>query len=227
MNSWQWFEKYLVPPQNFNQYPKKNPIAYGVNSDNYRCPEFDTIDWSASYVLLGGSDVYGEGLEDKQIISYHLEKMLGEPVIILAIPAASNQLIVLCMAMLAKHHKPKAWIVGWSDSCRWLHWDETAGDDVSVQAHRGPHKEFCSDPFPQLLSSLDWYSSQARVTAQAIAGDTLIELGADSIPILKEWGVQSIPYVDQSTAVAHAGEETHKATAQWIYHRIKDVITSR
>ena len=222
MNSWQWFEKYLVPPQDFNLYPKKNPIAYGVNSQNYRCPEFDTIDWANSYVLLGGSDVYGEGLEDNQIVSYYLEKMLGEPVINLAVPAASNQLIVLSMAMLAKHHKPKKWIVAWSDSCRWLHWDKNAKDDVGVQAHRASHEQFCSEPWPQLMDSLDWYSSQARVTAQAIAGNTLIEFGADSIHILKEWGVPSLPYIDQSTAVAHAGEETHKTAAKWIYDRIKN-----
>ena len=227
MNSWQWFEKYLVPPQDYNLYPKKNPIAYGVNSQNYRCPEFDTIDWANSYVLLGGSDVYGEGLEDDQIVSYYLEKMLGEPVINLSVPAASNQLIVLSMAMLAKHYTPKKWIVAWSDSCRWLHWDKNAKDDVSVQAHRASHEQFCSEPWPQLMESLDWYSSQARVTAQAIAKNNMIELGADSIHILKEWGVPSLPYIDESAVIAHAGEETHKAAAKWIYDRIKDVSISQ
>lgn len=220
--SWWWFEENMLPPQEYNRYPKH--IKYGVNSHNYRCPEFNTIDWENSYVLFGGSDVYGEGLEDNKIMSHYLQEMLDEPVINLAIPAASNQLIVLAMAMLAKHHKPKAWIVGWSDSCRWLHWDVNANNAVDVQAHRGPHKDYCGSPFPQLLDSLDWYSSQSRVMAQAIAKDRLIELGAESIPILKEWGVPEIEYVDQGNANEHhAGSSTHILAAKCIYDQIQNL----
>jgi hypothetical protein len=220
MNSWQWFEKYLVPPQDFNLYPKKNPIAYGVNSQNYRCPEFDTIDWANSYVLLGGSDVYGEGLEDNQIVSYYLEKMLGEPVINLAVPAASNQLIVLSMAMLAKHHKPKKWIVAWSDSCRWLHWNKNAKDDVSVQAHRASHEQFCSEPWPQLMDSLDWYSSQARIGVQAIAENNIIEFGFGE-QIDPEWAVHTFDLIDEGRVEHHPGPQTNKMIAEWLCGEIK------
>lgn len=220
--SWWWFKNNFLPPQKKNPYPKNNPINYGVNSLGYRCPEFESIDWENSYVMLGGSDVFGEGLEDNQVMTYHLEKMLGEPVINLAFAAASNQHIVLTMAMLARFHTPKKWIVGWGDSCRWLHWNTETTDIYDVQAHRGPHKEFCQDPFPQLLDALPWYSSQARVMAQAISKGNLIELGADSIPILKEWGVKGIPYVDQGRVESHAGEDTHKIAAEWLYSRIKN-----
>lgn len=221
VKTWWWFEQHLVPPQEYNPYPKDNPIKYGVNSYNYRCPEFDTIDWANSYVFFGGSDVFGEGLEDDQTVSHQLEKLLGQPVINMGIAAASNQQMVLAMSMLARHHTPKAWIVGWNDVYRWLHWDRKEIDPIKVQAPRGPHKEFCSDPFPQLLESLPWYSSQARVTALALCKDRLIEVGVSTITTLNEWGVPALDFIDDGRIVGHPGPETHKKFAEWLYKEIK------
>ena len=206
----------------YNPHPRKNHPGYGVNSHNYRCPEFDTIDWANSYVLFGGSDVYGEGLKDNEIMSYFLQEMLGQPVINLAVPAASNQHIVLTMSMLARRYTPKAFLVGWGDEGRWLHWDEKAKNSIDVQAHRGPHKEFCGDPYPQLIHSLHWYSSQARVTAQAIAGNRLVEIGGEPYPIIKEWGVTTVPYVDSGFDENHIGINTQKKAAEILYNKIKE-----
>lgn len=223
MKSWDWFNNNFLPPQDYNPYPRKNHPNYGVNSHNYRCPEFNTIDWKNSYVLLGGSDVFGEGLQDNEVMSYFLEEMLGQPVINLAVPAASNQHIVLTMSMLAKHHTPKAWLIGWSDEGRWLHWDAKAKNNIEVQAHRGPHEQYCGNPYPQLIESLHWYSSQARVTAQAIAGTRLIEIGGDPFPILKEWRVTPVPYVDTCVDDQHIGVGTQLKAAEILYQKIKDL----
>lgn len=222
MKSWPWFNNNFLPPQDYNPYPRTNHPNYGVNSHNYRCPEFDTIDWENSYVLLGGSDAFGEGLNDNEILSYFLQEMLDQPIINLAVAAASNQHIVLTMSMLARYHTPKAWLIAWSDECRWLHWDPKTSDPVKVQAHRGPHKEFCGDPYPQLLDALPWYSSQARVTAQAIGRDRLIEIGGEPIPILKEWDVTAVPYVDRGFDSQHIGIDTHRKAAEILYQKIKE-----
>jgi hypothetical protein len=221
IETWWWFEKHLVPPQEYNPYPKDNPINYKVNSYNYRCPEFDTIEWEKSYVVFGGSDIFGEGVPDDQIFTVHLEKLLKQPVVNMGISAASNQQIVLAISMLARYHKPKAWIIAWSDAYRWLHWNPNETDAIRVQAPRGPHKEFCSEPFPQLLESLPWYSSQARVTALSLCQDRLIETGVSTISTLKEWGVPGFNIVDDGRIVGHSGPETHKKFAEWVYLEIK------
>lgn len=222
MKSWPWFNNKFLPPQDYNLYPKKDHPNYVVNSDNYRCPEFNTIDWENSYVLLGGSDLYGEGLKEHEIMSYFLEQLLGKPVINLGVPACSNQHIVLTMSMLAKHYTPKAWIVAWGDDCRWLHWDPKSKDDVNVQAHRGPHEQFCGNPYPQLLDALPWYASQARVTAQAIGGDRLIEFGGEPVPIFKEWNVATVKFVDKAIDGDHIGVNTHRLAAELMFRLIKE-----
>jgi hypothetical protein len=222
MKSWDWFNNNFLPPQEYNLYPKKDHPNYGVNSQNYRCPEFNTIDWANSYVLLGGSDVYGEGLKDNETMSYFLEQLLETPVINLGVTACSDQHIVLVMSMLAKHYTPKAWIVGWSDDSRWLHWDSKATNSVDVQAHRASHEHYCSAPWPHLMESLSWYASQARVTAQAIGKDRLIEFGQDKIPIFKEWNVPTFATVDFAVDNDHMGVETQKIAANLIYQLIKE-----
>jgi hypothetical protein len=218
--SWWWFKENFLPPQAFNPYPRHDPINYGTNSYGYRCPEFNTIDWGNSYVMLGSSDIFGSGVEDDETISQRLQELLGIPVINLGFSAASNQHILLVMSMLARLHRPKKWIVCWSDNARWLHWDSKTTDPIKVQAHRGPHKEFCGDPYPQLLESLSWYSSQSRIAAQAISNNNMIEFGFSHTPILKEWGVKFFEMVDISRDQGHPGPQTNKIIAQWIYDEI-------
>jgi hypothetical protein len=212
--SWWWFEKYLVPPIEYCVYPRKNPINYTVNSYNYRCPEFDTIDWEKSIVVLGGSDFFGEGIEDENLCSTVLQRKTGWPVINLASPAASNQQIVLTMAMLSRHYKPRCWIVGWCDVYRWMHWDTKQSDPEKIISPRGPHKEFCHKPFPQLADALPWYSSQARVTALAIAGNRMLEFGQGAWEQSKEWGITQHNFIDAGVVENHSGDQTQNMFAE-------------
>jgi hypothetical protein len=218
--SWWWFEDNFLPPQMKNVYPRINPIDYKVNSYGYRCPEFDTIDWENSYVLLGASNIFGEGVLEDETISYYLEQMLREPVINLGFAAASNQHLLLTMSMLAKKHKPKKWIVSYLDSSRWLHWDSTTMNPIDVQAHRASHEQFCGEPWPQLMESLDWYSSQSRVSVQAIAKSNMIEFGFGE-QIDKDWNVKAFDLVDEGRVAQHPGPQTNKMIAEWLYKEIR------
>ena len=217
--SWWWFEDNFLPPQMKNVYPRVNPIDYKVNSYGYRCPEFDTINWKDSYVLLGASNIFGEGVLEDETISYYLEQMIGKPVINLGFAAASNQHVLLTMSMLAKKHTPKKWIVSYLDSSRWLHWDPTTTDPIDVQAHRASHEQFCSDPWPQLMDSLDWYSSQSRVSVQAIAKNNIIEFGFGE-QIDPAWGVRTFELIDEGRVEQHPGPNTNKMIAEWLYREI-------
>jgi hypothetical protein len=217
--SWWWFEDNFLPPQMKNVYPRVNPIDYKVNSYGYRCPEFDNINWKDSYVLLGASNIFGEGVLEDETINYYLEQMIDKPVINLGFAAASNQHVLLTMSMLAKKHTPKKWIVSYLDSSRWLHWDPTTTDPIDVQAHRASHEQFCSDPWPQLMDSLDWYSSQSRVSVQAIAKNNIIEFGFGE-QIDPAWGVRTFELIDEGRVEQHPGPNTNKMIAEWLYREI-------
>jgi hypothetical protein len=95
------------------------PISYTLNSEGYRAPEFDTIDWSNSVVLFGCSCVYGVGLDDSDTISAQLEKLIGIPVINVGAPASSIQFSYYNQLILANiAPKPKAVINIWTSSER-------------------------------------------------------------------------------------------------------------
>lgn len=70
----------------FNKAPK----GYKVNSMGYRCPEFDTINWSEVYVVQGCSACFGTGIpEDSDTIAANIERMTGVQTINLGAPGSS------------------------------------------------------------------------------------------------------------------------------------------
>jgi len=54
-----------------------HPVSYRLNSDYYRCPEWEDIDWSESVVLFGDSWAFGLGLDSESTISSRLSDELG------------------------------------------------------------------------------------------------------------------------------------------------------
>ena len=68
--------------------------TYTINSDGYRCPEWDQIDWKNSHLLFGCSVVHGVGLEDNDTLDKQLSKLLNEPVINLGIGGGSLPFIL-------------------------------------------------------------------------------------------------------------------------------------
>jgi hypothetical protein len=77
------------------------PVTYTVNSQNYRCPEWRSIDWVNSVVLYGCSFVFGDGISDEDTISSQLSRLIDRPVINLGAGGSSprwqldNQTLVL------------------------------------------------------------------------------------------------------------------------------------
>ena len=84
--------------------------GYKVNGLGYRSPEFNTVDWSNSYVIQGCSAVFGLGTtNDNKITSYYLSELLGSPVINLGVPGAGMEIQYLnALEMIKQNIKPKA-----------------------------------------------------------------------------------------------------------------------
>jgi hypothetical protein len=65
-SSWRYFNK---------------EVSYELNSNFYRAPEWNTINWKESVVVFGCSHVFGEGLAQDETVCYQLENLLDRPVI--------------------------------------------------------------------------------------------------------------------------------------------------
>jgi hypothetical protein len=92
---------------------------YGVNSQGYRCPEFDTINWQDSILLFGCSHVFGIGLEDEETAAHQLSLILNIPVINLGMGASSYTYQWINSTILRKHGvSPKAVVYIWPEEAR-------------------------------------------------------------------------------------------------------------
>jgi hypothetical protein len=115
-------------PDRFEESKKKSAsdwryltkeVEYKVNSSGFRTTEFKNIDWQNSIVLFGCSCTFGIGLAEDETIAYKLEKLLGKPVINLAVPGGSNTVILNIMSLLReKFPIPAGVVVNWSTGDR-------------------------------------------------------------------------------------------------------------
>lgn len=105
--------------ESWHYYHKE--IIYNVNSNGYRAPEWNTIDWKNSVVILGCSMVFGTGVAEDETLSYYLEQLLHRPVINLGYPSISNEGIFNNSVSILEHFgSPLAVINVWAPVDRFL-----------------------------------------------------------------------------------------------------------
>lgn len=104
-------------PENWS-YRNKS-ITYTLNSDGYRCQEFNTIDWKNSIVMFGCSHVFGAGNDDKETIPSFLESNFNLPVINMGINGSSIMTSLHNSLILSKKYgSPKLIIYMWTSLIR-------------------------------------------------------------------------------------------------------------
>jgi hypothetical protein len=92
---------------------------YGVNSQGYRCPEFELIDWSESILMFGCSYTFGIGLEDNETIAHQLSLLVNSPVINLGMGGSSYSYQWINSTILRKNNvSPKVVIYLWPECSR-------------------------------------------------------------------------------------------------------------
>lgn len=84
-------------------YAYKN-VTYHCNTDGYRAPEWDQIDWANAIVLIGCSVTFGAGLAEDETIGYYVSQLTGRPTVNLGFPSGSNQLLLNNAAALRNHY---------------------------------------------------------------------------------------------------------------------------
>jgi len=101
-------------------------VSYNLNTNFYRAPEWDTVNWKESVVVFGCSHVFGEGLAQDETVCYQLQNLLDRPVINLGQSGTST--------MFSWHNSikffetfgvPYAVIQLWTDYGRLLYYTES------------------------------------------------------------------------------------------------------
>lgn len=75
--------------QHENWYYRTAQVNYTLNTEGYRAPEFNTVDWENSVVIFGCSQLFGVGVDDNDTLSAQLSKLINKPVINLGVTGAS------------------------------------------------------------------------------------------------------------------------------------------
>ena len=99
-------------------YDKK--ITFEFNSNGFRAPEFDTIDWANSVVVFGDSFTAGDGNAIEDIATTLLQDMLEMPVINLG--SSGTGIDLACWNSLLLHETyphPRAVVQLWSNIDRY------------------------------------------------------------------------------------------------------------
>ena len=98
---------------------RNKQVVYCFNSNKYRAPEFDSINWSQSVVIFGCSIVFGVGVSEDETIGYYLSQIMNRPVINLGQSATSMMYSLYNSVALSKNF-PTPWAVVqcWTSSNR-------------------------------------------------------------------------------------------------------------
>lgn len=100
--------------------PQSN--LYKLNSQGYRCSEFNDVNWSTSFAVMGCSRVFGESLEnDRETVPGHLETISNINTINLGACGSGIDFILFnTMQMIESNFIPKAVFIVWPDPERFL-----------------------------------------------------------------------------------------------------------
>jgi hypothetical protein len=90
-------------------------IKYKINSNGYRCKEFNEIDWKNFVLFLGCSNTFGQGIPVDFLASSLLEKKLNIDCVNLGVPGGSNMLMSdIALHLVERGICPKLVVVGWT-----------------------------------------------------------------------------------------------------------------
>lgn len=74
-----------------NWYYRNKEVNYTLNSQGYRAPEWQDIDWENSIVFMGGSQFFGVGNDDSDTIPNMVTILTGTPTVNLSLGGVGMQ----------------------------------------------------------------------------------------------------------------------------------------
>ena len=218
----------MILPGNHANSEIKDPMllnmsaTYTINSDGYRCPKWDQIDWSNSHLLFGCSVVHGHGLEDVDTLDKELSKLLNETVINLGMSGSSLPFILAnTYKLIDVGVRPKSVILVEPEPSRialfYKNKTEHVGAWLLEKDSGGPnlgrwYRTWVKDNNAEVYGNL---ASRCIKTAWEHAGVDFINTFQPHCP-----GPEDLPrYVDNARDGQHPGPKTIKLWAEHIVNK--------
>lgn len=207
-------------------YYRDNPIEYNVNSHNYRCAEFDDIDWDNSVLILGCSHAFGTGLHTEDTIAKQLEKLLPYQVVNLGVPASSMYFSFLNQVILKKNNiNPKGVVNIWTSIERYSLFKENNTDPFPI----GPwvfHPQVKQNIDNSIIDFyLQWTKEQGNMERYGKMLSDIANIFWNDIPHIEctffsntaeSLGIELIEQVDYARDLHHPGKNTIKNLANYL-----------
>lgn len=91
-----------------NWYYRNKEVTYTLNSQGYRAPEWEDVDWENSILFMGGSQIFGVGNDDSDTIPNMVTILTGTPTVNLSLGGVGMQFHRQNTKMLCDNNiKPK------------------------------------------------------------------------------------------------------------------------
>ena len=193
------------------------PLQYTVNSQGYRAPEFDLVNWAESVVFFGCSNVFGDGISDE-----HCASSLVPGGVNLARCGVDNTFQWLnTIRLRARGIRPRACVYVWPSPSRvvqfqdqdrvkqWGAWNVMSSKDWADPWLRDPVHKVEITRNIQLCVDLLW---------QDICPVVHMSYGTETTSILTD--CQLVDSVDLARDLVHPGVESNRILAARVRERL-------
>ena len=191
-------------------------LTYTINSQNYRAPEWDQVDWANSVVIYGCSFVLGEGVDDKDTISAQLSEIIKRPVINLGSSGTCTQWQLINQTLLlTKFCEPWATVNLWPSvnrSVLFAKKDYNLPLGFWADIHVNYFKEYLEGCNP--LTQFYFFRQQSRLMHRNKWIEAAFDI--DINQCYGELGIHLLPFYPDARDLVHPGKQTARLAAEWI-----------
>ena len=221
---WQGTDLIHLYQKNITTQPKNwkyatADVKYTMNSDGFRCSEFNSIDWANSVVWLGCSITFGTGVDDTETVTEYFSQLSGLPVVNLGQQGVGLDYIVDTLNHLhLLGIKPKHIVIQFPHTSRTLRFVSSERTE-----HLSVHSPF--DDFQKYFFFYDYHQTGYNLMFKrmidvaypdAVCYTTHIYV-ADALDV-HDLSPDRLKAGDYARDLMHPGAEYHQAVAQEIYH---------
>lgn len=195
-------------------YDKK--ITFKYNKEGFRASDFSTVDWANSVVVFGDSYTTGDGNAIEDIVTTHLQKLLGMPVINLGVSGSGIDYNCWNSVILYDHYPhPKAIVHLWSGIDRYS--EHLLEPVLRFDRFQPNKKDYCTDH--------DWqFRNKFYVqTDRALWKNKLPYYEATPFAhTAKDLEIDLIEEFDRGRDLDHWGYKTHQLAAETIATNLRN-----
>lgn len=147
------FEKNLkIQPSDWHYRIKE--VTYQCNSNGYRAPEWNNVDWCNSIIVFGCSCTVGVGLAEDETVTAYLSSMFNRPVINMGVSASSMQFSFINSILLSKNFTtPYAVVNLWTNIDRFTLFKEQEIDHSGPWDDNALYAEFAKNQYHSMVEA--------------------------------------------------------------------------